>query len=394
MRRRVFLGGQAVSLVGDGLAVLAVPLLVLQVTRSPVAVGLAAAARTVGYLAVGLPAGAVVDRVDPWRLMLAMDVVRAGAFGAMYVVTGLNGGSVGIVLGLAFVAGGAGVFFESALMVAIKDVFAPGALVRVNALLELATQVARVAGPGVVGVLAVTAGVRPAVLVNAATFAVSLATLYAVRPARRTPQHEGRNLRRELAEGVRYILNTRVLLTMTLLQVVINFALGSEKLVVFLLKDTLGLATWTVSAVVVAGGAGGILGALAAPRLAARLGDVRAIIGGIVVTGAAFAVLGVTGAAGVAAAYALMLAAQTAAGVVNRSMRLRIVPHALTGRVFSTTRLAFGGVDPAGAAVAGALTGILGGDPRPVFAVAGVIVVLAAAVARLTGLRPGDDAPG
>jgi hypothetical protein len=69
-------------------------------------------------------------------------------------------------------------------------------------------------------------------------------------------------------------------------------------------------------------------------------------------------------------------------------MRLRIVPRELTGRVFSMTRLAFGGVDPAGAAVAGVLTGALGGDPRAVFAAAGVIVTATAVTARATALRP------
>src|SRR5262249_35959806 len=54
---RVFLSGQAVSLLGDGLAVLAIPLLVLDLTRSPLISGLSAASMTLGYLAVGLPAG-------------------------------------------------------------------------------------------------------------------------------------------------------------------------------------------------------------------------------------------------------------------------------------------------------------------------------------------------
>lgn len=52
---RVFLGGQSVSLIGDGLAILAIPLLVLEVSGSPYAAVLAAIPRTVGYLLVGLP---------------------------------------------------------------------------------------------------------------------------------------------------------------------------------------------------------------------------------------------------------------------------------------------------------------------------------------------------
>jgi hypothetical protein len=57
LRPRIFLGGQAVSMLGDGLAALAIPLLVLQLTGSPVAAALASAPRSIGYLVAGLPAG-------------------------------------------------------------------------------------------------------------------------------------------------------------------------------------------------------------------------------------------------------------------------------------------------------------------------------------------------
>src|SRR6516225_3747124 len=63
LRSRVFLGGQAVSMLGDGLAILAVPLLVLQLTRSPVAAVLAALPGSVGYLAADLPGGVPAHRL-------------------------------------------------------------------------------------------------------------------------------------------------------------------------------------------------------------------------------------------------------------------------------------------------------------------------------------------
>src|SRR5215472_18460316 len=80
---RVFLSGQAVSLLGDGLAVLAVPLLVLDLTRNPLVSALSAASVTVGYLMVGLPAGVLVDRLDAWRVLLLTDALRAAAFAAL-----------------------------------------------------------------------------------------------------------------------------------------------------------------------------------------------------------------------------------------------------------------------------------------------------------------------
>lgn len=415
-RTRVFLAGQSVSLLGDGLAVLAVPLLVLHLTRSPVLAALAAAPRTVGYLAVGLIAGPIVDRMDARRLMIAMDAVRAVAFIAMYAIASANTPPVWCVLAVAFAAGGAGVFFETALMAAVKAMFTPESLIGTNSVLELASQVARVAGPGAVGVLAMTVGVRTALLVDASTFVLSMVTVYLVRPDPPRPAVRGTSPRgadagqrftvvrawftaacdarhglvADLREGLRYIITTRVLLTIGVLQVVVNFALGSEKLVIFYATDTLSLPAVLVSLVVLGGGVGGVLGALGARRAAAWLGPLRLIVGGVGLTGVSFALLGVAGPA-LPVAYAVMLCAQTAVGVVNRSMRLRIVPRELTGRVFSTMRLAYGGVDPIGAAIAGALTGVFGGDPRPVFLGAGLTVAVAAAVAWSGGLRRRPD---
>ena len=75
-------------MLGDGLALLAIPLLVLQLTRSPVAAVLASLPGSVGYLAAGLPAGVLVDRLDPWRVLIAGDVVRAAIFGVLFLLTG------------------------------------------------------------------------------------------------------------------------------------------------------------------------------------------------------------------------------------------------------------------------------------------------------------------
>ena len=64
-------------MLGDGLAILAVPLLVMQVTRSPLAAVLASLPGSVGYLAAGFPAGVLADRVSPWLVLIVSDVIRA-----------------------------------------------------------------------------------------------------------------------------------------------------------------------------------------------------------------------------------------------------------------------------------------------------------------------------
>ena len=147
----VFLSGQAVSLLGDGLAVLAIPLLVLDLSRDPLALALSAASVTVGYLVVGLPAGVLVDRMDPWRVLVLMDAVRALLFAGLFAFASAGKLTVWLILLIAFAAGACAVFFQTALVVVVKDQFAPARLIRANSVLELANQLSLVAGPAVVG---------------------------------------------------------------------------------------------------------------------------------------------------------------------------------------------------------------------------------------------------
>jgi hypothetical protein len=74
------------------------------------------------------------------------------------------------------------------------------------------------------------------------------------------------------------------------------------------------------------------------------------------------------------------------ASVVNRTFRQRVAPRALLGRVTSAVRMLFLAVDPIGVIVAGSLTAWLGGDPRPVFLGAGLLVVTAAGGGWAAGL--------
>ena len=107
-------------------------LLVLQLTRSPVAAVLASLPGSVGYLAAGLPAGVLVDRLDPWRVLIASDVIRAAIFLALFLLTGSRSASAWLILSLAFAAGVVTVFCDTALAIAVRDVFAGSRLVTAN----------------------------------------------------------------------------------------------------------------------------------------------------------------------------------------------------------------------------------------------------------------------
>jgi hypothetical protein len=401
LRSRIFLGGQAVSMLGDGIAVLAIPLLVLRLTGSPVLAVLASAPRSVGYVVAGVPAGVLADRLDPWRVLVVADIIRASVFFGLFILAGQHRLAVWPVLVLAFAAGGATVGFETALAITVRDLFAGPRLVPANSWLEAANQGGQVIGPGVAGLLTAAGLLRGAMLLDALTFGVSLASLAALRGGYHAVARTGRPvaslaaLRRDLADGVRYLAGTRLLLALMGFVLVLNLCLGADKLFVFFAKDTLGLRAWQVGVVVTVGGVGGVLGAAATGWWCRRLGPLPGVASCAIVSGVALIMLSAAWSMLVMMAANLLYTwAIVTASVTLRALRQVLVPRELLGRVTAAWRLAAQVVTPIGAVAAGAMAGALGGDPRVVFAGAGALTILTVGGAWAAGVWQADAASG
>ena len=393
LRSRVFLGGQAVSMLGDGLAILAVPLLVLQLTGSPVAAVLASLPGSVGYLAAGFPAGVLADRLDPWLILISGDVIRALIFFALFLLTGSPQVSAWQILSLAFAAGVVTVFSDTALAIAVRDVFAGRGLVSANSWLESANQVGQIAGPSAAGLLAAAGLLHMSMLIDALTFLVSLASLTGIRrryqAAPRTARSTGwRALRHELAEGIKYLAATRLLFTLLLFLLVLNLCLGADKLIIFFARNTLHLPPGQIGLVVTAGGVGGLLGAVGTGPLCRWLGPVQVVTFCCAASGIALILIGAATSMPVALAGNLLYTwAIIAASVTMRSLRQVLVPRELLGRVTASWRLGGQAVTLIGAVLAGGAAALLGNDPRPVFAGAGCLTLLTVATAWFAGLQ-------
>lgn len=395
---RLFLCGQAVSLLGDGLAVLAVPLLVLQLTGSPVLSALAAAPRVIGYLIAGLPAGPLVDRADPWRILLAADAVRMAVFLLLAAAVAVRGCPVAAILALACVAGVAGVFFETALAVAVRDLYTGPRLLRANGFLETSGQLALVLGPAAVGVLVAAEGQEAALLTNAGTFAVSLVTVW--RTYRQLPDAEFigsaetfdskrpaalgagvlGSVGSEFRTGLRYLVTSSVVAAITLLQAVTALGLGAETLIPFFARERLGASAVLVGLAVAGGGLGGALGALIAAVVGPRRSPILLCLTGMLLTAVGLALAGLApGVLWLAVANALLAGASMVVVVVARTLRQQVVPRELLGRVTSTARSLVLAAAAAGTLLTGLLTRLAGNDPRPVFVGAAVFVAVSTA---------------
>jgi MFS family permease len=396
LRSRVFLTGQAVSMVGDGLAILAIPLLVLQVSRSPLLAVLASLPGSAGYLAAGLPAGVVADRIDPWRALVAADIIRTLIFVTLFACTGSASTQPWLILSLAFAAGVVTVFADTALAIAVRDVFTGPRLISANSWLESANQGGLIIGPSAAGLLAAAGLLHVSMLIDALTFLVSLGTLAVRRPYRNDERPAGQpaslaTLRRELAEGLKYLGATRLLLTLLCFTLVLNLCLGADKLVIFLARNTLHWPATAVGLAVTAGGVGGLLGAAGTNLLITRTGPVPAVVLSSSASGVALILIATaTSLPALVTGNLVYTAAIIAASVTMRALRQVLVPRELLGRVTASWRLGGQAVTVAGALVAGAMASLCDGDPRPVIAGAGLMTLLTVVIAWLTGIRRQD----
>ncbi|MBF6302871.1 MFS transporter [Nocardia amamiensis] len=394
---RLFLFGQSISLLGDGLAVLAIPLLVLQLTGSPVLSALAAAPRAIGYLIAGLPAGPLVDRADPWRVLITADAVRMAVFLLLAAAVAVSRCPVAVILGLACVAGVAGVFFETALAVAVRDLYTGPRLMRANGFLETSEQLSLVLGPAAVGVLVAAASQQAALLANAGTFAVSLVTVWQTYCRRPVAEFTGAattvgakrpvgagvlgSVGAEFRAGLRYLVTSPVVAGITLLQAVTALGLGAETLIPFFARERLGASAVLVGLAVAGGGIGGAFGALIAAAIGSRRSPVPMCLAGVLLMAVGLALVGLApGVLWLALANALLAGASMVVVVVVRTLRQQVVPRALLGRVTSTARSLVLAAAAAGTMLTGLLTRLGGDNPRPVFVGAAVFIAVSTAL--------------
>jgi MFS family permease len=365
---RLLWAGETVSQLGTAMAGVALPLLAVTVLHaSTFGVTALTAAAYLPWLLIGLAAGAWVDRLDRRRLMVACDLASALLYASLPLAAWLGVLTLGQVLAVALLAGGANVLFATAYQVFLPSLIAAGDLVEGNAQLQASSSAAAIGGPAIAGLTAGAAGAAVSLLGNAASFLGSAACLLAIRgepPRPRSPAPRP-GLRREITEGVRYVARDPWLRPLTIWAALVNLALtGYSALVVVFLVRVVGLRPWAAGLLLTVTGLGGVLGALAAGRITRRYGSARALLltafagmpGALLIplTGPGWRVLTFVPGALIA------FAAVVAGAVILSSFRQAYCPPALLGRVTATMRFVLYGVNPAGALLGGALGTWLG----------------------------------
>ncbi|MGW3811880.1 MFS transporter, partial [Micromonospora sp. NPDC005113] len=277
---RLLWAGQAISSVGSNVTTVALPLVAVAVLDAGTfQVAVLTAAAWLPWLLIGLPAGAWVDRLPRRPVMVACDLLCAVAFLTVPLAAALDRLTVWHLLLVALGAGTARVFFETADQVYLPVLLRPEQLPEGNAKLQATQTVSYVVGPGLAGLIAQLTGAVAALVLDAATFLLSAACLLRIRTAEpRTPRTDrSPSLRRDIAEGLRFVVRDPYLRVLTLFGAASNIGLIGYQavLVVFLVRE-LRLAPGLVGVLVAVMSAGGIIGALLATALARRCGTARA----------------------------------------------------------------------------------------------------------------------
>lgn len=335
---RVLWAGMTVSLLGDGIFLIAIAWESYALWNAPAALSIVGIGMTVPTIAFLLLGGTVSDRSDRRVVMAWADGVRAAAVGVLAALVLADALHFWELVVLVAVYGAGTAFFVPAFEAIVPELLPDAELPAANALDQFVRPIAlRLAGPVIGGALvAISAGV--ALAVDAASFAATLVAVLAIRTRRHVERDVNESTRAAIAEGLRFV-RARTWLWGTLLSAAIAYLvfLGpAEVLLPYMVKNELHASAGTLGLVLAAGG----LGAIGAAAFVGRREHPRRDITLVYATWT-LATLAIAGYGLATAAWQLMIAclvfnALEAAGTILwATIKQRHVPGALLGRVSS-----------------------------------------------------------
>jgi MFS family permease len=387
---RLFFSGQLISVSGTWMQDTALPWLVLQLTHSPVYVGLLVFARYAPFMAFGLFAGALADRFDNRRVVIVTQassmLIAAGL--AVLALSGVD--QLWPYFVLAFLGGTALVFDAPNRHALTFQLVGRDELPNAVALNSSLFNAGRVVGPAVGGVLIAAVGVGWCFAVNAGSFLAVLAGLLLMRSSELFSLDRGlvsTKTGAAIREGLAYVWRSPQLkLVLGITIVVSATGFNFRVLLPVLASGTLHAGAEVFGVLFACFGAGALLGALGSAALGRA--SWKALILGAAGFSSGMLLLAPVRNAVVAAALLFVIGFCFSTWTANSQSILQLTaPDRLRGRVLGLYLFAFAGLSPVGALLAGWLADV--GGTELAFAVAGTagLTVTALAVAQSRGWR-------
>ncbi|MEV0647751.1 MFS transporter [Phytomonospora sp. NPDC050363] len=377
---------QGASNAADGILAAAAPLLLASLTRDPLAVAGMTVVQFSPWLLFTLPAGALTDRMDRRRVLVAGNLLRGAGFALLATAVALGWESVGLLYAAVFVAGTAETLVDNAALTVPPRIVPRRNLERANGRL-FATQsvINTFVGPPI-GSFLVAIAATLAFFGSAGLFAVAaLAALLLPRllPTAAEESAAGdspTSMLSDIKAGWRHFWTHHLLRRVAFISAAINlFGTATGAILVLLATGPLGVPAAAYGLFIAVPAAGAVLGSLIAEKVIPLIGGGPVLWAAALGPAASFAVLGLTANVVVALAGMFLAAVTTACSqIVVSTLRQAVVPDALLGRVTAAYRLVVLGVVPVGGLTGGVLAVVFG--LREAFVIAAAGLALAAVV--------------
>jgi len=369
----------ALSNLADGIFTIALPLIAVRLTDSPILVAGVAVAGRLPWLFFALVAGALADRLDRRRTMRDVNLLRVAVIGVMAVLALLDLLSLPVLYGAALVLGIGETLFDTAAQSIMPSLVSRERLSKANGRLYAAElSMNQFIGPPLGGLL-VSLSVPLALAGSALCYALAAVGLVLIigdfRPIRSGPPAR---MHTEIVEGLRYLAGHRLLRTLAVMVGLMNLAI-SAVFAIFVLyavaPGPMGLSEAGFGILLTTFAVGSVIGSVVVERVERRIGRAAVLTLGVLGSGLPLFVPALTtNAILVSAAFALQGVTIMLWNVVTVSLRQRIIPDGLLGRVNSGYRLLAWGTQPLGALLGGVIGQLLG--LQIVFILAGSVTLL------------------
>jgi MFS family permease len=336
---RILWAGMTVSLLGDGIFLVAMAWEAYSLWNAPAALSILGIGMTLPTIAFLLPAGMLSDRVDRRLVMLWADFGRAIVIGVLAVLSLTGALTFWQLLIVVAVYGVGTAFFIPAFEAVVPDIVPAADLPAANSLDQFVRPIAlRLVGPAVGGAMVAGLGSGTAFALDSASFAASTAAVWLIRPPVRRAGSESESPAAAMKAGLRFVAR-RAWLWGTLLSAAIAYLcfLGpAEVLLPYVVKNDLGASARDLGLVFAAGGIGAIGGALFMGQWGHPRRDVTVMYGTWTIATLAVAGYGLATASWQLMAACLVFnALETAGTIIWATIKQRHVPASMLGRVSS-----------------------------------------------------------
>jgi MFS family permease len=370
-------GGQLGSWLGTEVSGIAVPLIVLALTRSPVQAGAVAGVRGLVYVFLAIPAGVALDRFERKRIMFVANLGSGLALAGIALALAFDRLSLPFLFGVTAIEGAFFVFANLGRFAAFPRVVAKEQYPAAAAQFGTADSIAQLGGPPLGGLLYQVGGGFLAFALDALSYVLNAFSILLIDAPLGTAMPQARKaMRQEIGEALGWLWRQPLLRFFTLVTAGRTLASAGLYLLVIVVAREHGAASIAIGLIFTLGACGGLASSFVSARIHRCFTTEQLLLATTFVSFVAFgAYAAASNVALLAAITALFYAVDTLYVVITSSYSAALTPDALRGRVVSLTRLVSLGSHSLGFFLTGLLLQYLG-SARTIAGLTGLLFLL------------------